>query len=116
MTILAVPAAFFGTSSAKKGKGKRSKAAGSGQAAPADQKLNHSLDMINAFTTLKVLLWPLICLEKTMSVAEPTTLLAWFLCSFDPQGPTCFTFLRCSNKICAAIPTKATILMRPQVL
>ena len=58
MTMLAVPAAFFGTSSAKKGKGKRSKAAASGQAAPADQKLNHSLDMINAFTTLKVRLWP----------------------------------------------------------
>lgn len=44
-------AAFLG--SAKKGKGKKGK---SGSSAPAasDQKLNHSLDMIDAFSKLKV--------------------------------------------------------------
>lgn len=48
-------AVFYG-SGGKKGKGKKGAKAKSGAsaAAPADQKLNHSLDMLDAFSTLKV--------------------------------------------------------------
>lgn len=47
---------FYG-SAAKKGKGAKKSAkakAGPSAVAPADQKLNHSLDMLDAFSTLKV--------------------------------------------------------------
>lgn len=45
-------AAFLGNAS-KKGKGKKGKA-GASTPAQTDQKLNHSLDMIEAFSKLKV--------------------------------------------------------------
>ena len=45
-------AAFLG-SAGKKGKGKKGKASSSAPG-PQDQKLNHSLDMIDAFSKLKV--------------------------------------------------------------
>ena len=47
-----INAAFLGNAG-KKGKGKKGKASSS-VPAPQDQKLNHSLDMIDAFSKLKV--------------------------------------------------------------
>jgi len=52
-------------SGAKKGKGKKGKSAPAA-AASGDQKLNHSLDMIDAFSKLKVLRLSSVCPKGTL--------------------------------------------------
>lgn len=53
--ILTLDAGFFGGLSASKGKkGKKTRAVEKKEAKPVDQRLTHSLDMINAFATMKV--------------------------------------------------------------
>ena len=65
-------------SGAKKGKGKKGKSTPA-TAMGGDQKLNHSLDMIDAFSKLKVpTLWP--SLRATFLLCQPFSLPFLRLC------------------------------------